>query len=149
MNFSSKDQINALLWDIDNPNLYDIKVELYRNDTLLDEKIIRFGFRKIEARADGFCLNYQKIKIRGLNRHQSYPYVGYAMPKSIQEEDELILKNELGVNAVRTSHYPNSAHFINKCDEIGLLVFTEIPGWQHIGDKIRKIKQSLMLKRWL
>ena len=52
-----------------------------------------------------------------------------------QEEDALILKNELGVNAVRTSHYPNSAHFINKCDEIGLLVFTEIPGWQHIGDK--------------
>ena len=135
VNFSSKDQINALLWDIDNPNLYDIKVELYRNDTLLDEKIIRFGFRKIEARADGFYLNYQKIKIRGLNRHQSYPYVRYAMPKSIQEEDALILKNELGVNAVRTSHYPNSAHFINKCDEIGLLVFTEIPGWQHIGDK--------------
>ena len=71
---------------------YDIKVELYRNDTLLDEKIIRFGFRKIEARADGFYLNYQKIKIRGLNRHQSYPYVRYAMPKSIQEEDALILK---------------------------------------------------------
>ena len=57
------------------------------------------------------------------------------MPKSMQENDADILKNELGVNAVRTSHYPQSHYFINRCDEIGLLVFTEMPGWQHIGDE--------------
>ena len=56
------------------------------------------------------------------------------MPKSVQEFDAEILKSELGVNAVRTSHYPQSQHFISRCDELGLLVFTEIPGWQHIGD---------------
>ncbi len=57
------------------------------------------------------------------------------MPKRTQQLDADILKNELSVNAVRTSHYPQSQHFIERCDEIGLLVFTEIPGWQHIGDE--------------
>jgi beta-galactosidase len=56
------------------------------------------------------------------------------MPKSMQRMDADILKNELGLNAVRTSHYPQSHHFIDRCDELGLLVFTEIPGWQNIGD---------------
>lgn len=77
-----------------------------------------------------------------MNRHQSYPYVGYAMPESMQKRDADILKNELGVNAVRTSHYPQSRHFVERCDELGLLVFTEIPGWQHIGDEIWK-KQAV------
>ena len=72
--------------------------------------------------------------IRGLNRHQSFPYVGYAMPKSMQKLDADLLKKELGLNAVRTSHYPQSHYFLERCDELGLLVFTEFPGWQHIGD---------------
>jgi beta-galactosidase len=57
------------------------------------------------------------------------------MPESMQRYDAYILKNEIGVNAVRTSHYPQSHYFIDECDKIGLLVFTEIPGWQHIGGK--------------
>jgi beta-galactosidase len=57
------------------------------------------------------------------------------MPKSMQEMDADVLKHELGLNAVRTSHYPQSHYFINRCDEIGLLVLTEIPGWQYIGDE--------------
>ena len=100
----------------------------------MDERIDRIGFRRAEFKKDGFYLNGKKIKLRGLNRHQSYPYVGYAMPKSMQQLDADILKRELGANAVRTSHYPQSHYFIERCDEIGLLVFTEIPGWQHIGD---------------
>ncbi|MBQ0041916.1 MAG: glycoside hydrolase family 2 protein [Lachnospiraceae bacterium] len=123
------------LWDIDNPNLYIIKTELIRDGKCIDEKEIRFGYRKAVFHADGFYLNGKKLKIRGLNRHQSYAYVGYAMPKSMQELDADILKKELGLNAVRTSHYPQSHHFIDRCDELGLLVFTEIPGWQHIGDE--------------
>ena len=61
--------------------------------------------------------------------------MGYAAPASLQREDARILKEELCCNAVRTSHYPQSQHFIDACDELGLLVFTEIPGWQHIGDE--------------
>ena len=74
------------------------------------------------------------MKDPGLNWHQAWPYVGYAMPKRAQQDDADILKYELGVNTVRTSHYPQSRHFLDRCDEIGLLVIEEIPGWQHIGD---------------
>ena len=130
------------LWGLDNPVLYEIKTQLKRNTEILDENITVFGFRRAEFRKDGFYLNFKKVKIRGLNRHQSYPYVGYAMPKSMQIMDAEILKKELGLNAVRTSHYPQSHHFIRRCDELGLLVFTEIPGWQYIGDEAWR-KQAL------
>lgn len=126
------------LWDIDKPVLYNIKSQLKLGDKILDEKVITTGFRKAEFKKDGFYLNNRKVRIRGLNRHQSYPYVGYAMPESMQKLDADILKYELGLNAVRTSHYPQSHHFIDRCDEIGLLVFTEIPGWQYIGDEAWK-----------
>lgn len=117
------------LWDIDNPNLYKLVLKT-KNDKYETE----FGLRTCKFKADGFYLNGKKVKILGLNRHQSYPYVGYAMPKSMQELDAEILKNELCVNAVRTSHYMQSHYFISKCDHLGLLVFTETPGWQHLGD---------------
>ena len=122
------------LWSIDEPNLYLIKTELLENGAVVDTHDVKVGVRQAEFRQDGFYLNGKKLKLRGLNRHQSYPYVGYAMPKTMQEFDADVLKKELGLNTVRTSHYPQSHHFINRCDEIGLLVVTEIPGWQHIGN---------------
>ena len=122
-------------WYVDSPNLYNLKTELWQGRELLDTHEVKVGFRDAEFRTDGFYLNGKKLKIRGLNRHQSYAYVGYAMPKSMQEMDADVLKNELGLNAVRTSHYPQSHYFLDRCDEIGLLVVTEIPGWQHIGDE--------------
>lgn len=123
------------LWSIDHPNLYHIEVQLIKEERIIDRHNIRFGFREIRFTNKGFYLNGQKLKLQGLNRHQSYPYVGYAMPKSAQYKDAELLKYELGVNTVRLSHYPQSDHFIDRCDELGLLVFDEIPGWQHIGDK--------------
>ncbi len=123
------------MWDVEQPSLYELKTELVDNGKTVDEKVVTFGYRKAIFKKDGFYLNGRRFKIRGLNRHQSYPYAGYAMPRSMQENDADILKNELGVNAVRTSHYPQSQYFIDRCDELGLLVFTEFPGWQHIGDE--------------
>ena len=123
------------LWDIENPKLYEIKVKLLKGSEVIDEYKDNFGFREAEFRSDGFYLNGRRVKLVGLNRHQAYPYVGYAMPQRVQEKDAEILKYELGLNIVRTSHYPQSVHFLRKCDEIGLLVFEEIPGWQPIGDE--------------
>lgn len=123
------------LWDIEEPNLYLLKITLLVEDRILDSYETRIGFRSAAFTPDGFFLNGKSLKIRGLNRHQAFPYVGYAMPKRIQEKDADILKFELSLNTVRTSHYPQSKHFLNRCDEIGLLVFEEIPGWQHIGDE--------------
>ena len=127
---------DVMSWHVNHPYLYDLTLELVdAEDNVKDTYTTTFGFRTVEFRADGFYLNGEKLKIRGLNRHQSYPYVGYAMPESMQKYDADILKYELGCNAARNSHYPQSHHFINRCDEIGLLVFMEIPGWQHIGDE--------------
>jgi beta-galactosidase len=132
-NFTIKGLENINLWSVDNPNLYKISVQFTIND-YTDEYIDRIGFRKAKFKEDGFYLNGNKLKLIGLNRHQSFPYVGYAMPKRVQERDAEILKNELHLNMVRTSHYPQSPHFLRKCDELGLLVFEEIPGWQHLGN---------------
>ena len=129
---------NVKLWHPDHPALYELRTYLVKDGQILDERRERIGLRSIDFRADGLYINGRKTKIRGLNRHQSYPYVGYAMPASMQRQDAVILKKELGLNAVRTSHYPQSHHFLDACDELGLLVFTEIPGWQHIGDEAWK-----------
>ncbi len=122
-------------WLLDHPALYFLRAGLYDGDTLIDEQTERFGFRAAEFRQDGgFYLNGERVKLIGLNRHQTYPYIGAAAPARLQRQDADILKRELAVNIVRTSHYPQSPHFLDRCDEIGLLVFEEIPGWQHIGD---------------
>ena len=125
--------IQVNLWDVESPRLYTVKTELYLDDVLVDTVEGTVGFRSSEFRTEGYFLNGRRLKIRGLNRHQSYPYVGYAMPESMQRYDAKILKEELCCNAVRTSHYPQSQYFIDECDRLGLLVFTEMPGWQHIG----------------
>ena len=124
--------INPKLWNLDEPNLYVLQTTIQSDDGIETYKT-RFGFRTAVFKKDGFYLNGKKIKLVGLNRHQSYPFVGYAVPKSMQEEDANILKYQLGLNIVRQSHYPQSEHFLNRCDEIGLLTVNEIPGWQHIG----------------
>ena len=121
------------LWDIDEPNLYELKTTIKVGDES-ETYSTTFGFRNIEFTNHGFYLNKKYLKLIGLNRHQGYPNLGYAASKSLQEDDTDILKNEIGVNIVRTSHYPQSEHFLNRCDEIGLLVLNEIPGWQHIGN---------------
>ena len=133
---------NVKCWDLGKPHLYSIECTLFVSEEKADKKCIAFGCRTAEFKADGFYLNGNKIKLMGLNRHQSFPYVGYAMPESIQRLDAKILKRELGVNVVRTSHYPQSQHFIDECDKEGLLVITEMPGWQNIGDEAWK-KQAV------
>ena len=130
-------------WSIEHPTLYTLTVQLIRPgsaglpDRVLDEKTIRFGFRTVQFVAGGLYLNGQRVELRGLNRHQSYAYQGYAMPDSIQRLDAQLLKKQLGCNAVRLTTPPSPA-FLDACDELGLLVFVEMPGWQHVGDDIWK-----------
>ena len=131
------------LWSINKPRLYELKTTLTSRDGS-EEYITRFGFREAIFKPDGFYLNGEKIKIVGLNRHQGYPIVGYAMPESMQKEDADILKYEIGLNTVRTSHYPQSEHFLDRCDEIGLMVINEIPGWQFVSKKSEWRENFLM-----
>ena len=125
--------IDPILWDLSNPKLYTLRTFVEVNNEK-EEYITRFGIRDAIFKPDGFYLNGKKTKLVGLNRHQGYPIVGYAMPESMQKEDADILK-DIGLNIVRTSHYPQSEHFLNRCDEIGLLVVNEVPGWQFVSMK--------------
>ena len=123
------------LWSLDLPARYELMVDLYDGEQSVDMRALLVGFREAEFRQDGgFYLNGERVNLIGLNRHQTYPYIGQAAPPRLQRRDADIVKFELGCNIVRTSHYPQSPYFLDRCDEIGLLVFEEIPGWQHIGD---------------
>jgi beta-galactosidase len=128
-------------WTPESPVLYTCEITLAGKQQ--DVQNYTFGFRTISTDENNILLNGQPYFLRGLNRHQCWPYAGYAMPASLQKEDARILKEELGVNAVRTSHYPQSHDFLDACDSLGILVFTEIPGWQHIGDSDWK-KQAMI-----
>ncbi len=127
------------LWDLTNPNLYTVHVRLVRGTRVVDQDSRRIGFRQAEFTDHGFELNGKVIKLRGLDRHQTFPFVGQAMPGRPQRRDAEILRKNLRCNIVRTSHYPQSRHFLDACDEMGLLVLEEIPGWQHIGDEPWKL----------
>ena len=123
------------LWDLATPHLYTVRVRLLQSGRAIDEDTRPCGFREAVFTDHGFSLNGKIIKLRGLDRHQTFPFVGQAMPARVQRQDAKILRKNLHCNIVRTSHYPQSRHFLDCCDQIGLLVLEEFPGWQHIGDE--------------
>jgi beta-galactosidase len=136
------------LWDIDAPVMYRLQLAL-ETPHGPDEFGVAFGFRTAQFTTEGFLLNGRALKLRGLNRHQSFPYVGYALPRAAQERDAEIIKRELRCNIVRTSHYPQSPWFLDHCDRIGLLVLEELPGWQHIGGAAWKAESIENVRRMI
>jgi beta-galactosidase len=118
------------LWSPSNPNLYDLTIDIiYAQDTLASQ-VLKVGIRKPELKADGFYLNGTKLFLSGTNRHQEYPYVGYAVPDNAQKRDAQLIK-DAGFNFVRLSHYPQAPAFYEACDELGIIVMDAIAGWQY------------------
>jgi len=122
------------LWSPDSPKLYTVRVTLADAPDHAHQIHVRTGFREAVFQPDGFYLNGRRLQIAGLNRHQFFPYIGMAAAARLQRRDARILKLELNCNMVRCSHYPQSPHFLDACDELGLMVWEEPPGWQHVGD---------------
>lgn len=122
------------LWDVNSPHLYETVVTLTRNGKPLHDYRGRTGFREARFDVNGFFLNGRRLRLFGLNRHEIYPYAGYAMPARTMRRDAEILKHEFNVNVVRCSHYPQSPAFLDACDELGLMVWQETPGWGYVGD---------------
>lgn len=123
---------NVDVYSTKTPHIYHLISEFQIGDT---SQIIerRIGFRDVEFRENGFYLNGEKLFLIGANRHQDYPYIGMAATASLEREEADLLKLQLGVNIVRTSHYPQSEDFLTRLDELGILYINEVPGWQHIG----------------
>lgn len=128
------DLTDIALWDVDSPHLYDVVATLRIDGVPTHELRSRIGFREARFSPDGFYLNGRRLKIFGLNRHQIYPYVGMAMAARVQRKDADIIRNDLNCNMVRCAHYPQSSDFLDACDELGLMVWEEPPGWQYVGD---------------
>lgn len=125
---------NPHLWSPTSPGLYNVQIDLLSDGKLLDRRQTRIGIRKHELTKEGFFLNGEKMFIRGTNRHQEYPYIGYAISDRAQFRDAVKIKNA-GFDFVRLSHYPQDEAFLDACDELGLIVMNCIPGWQFIGEE--------------
>ena len=120
-------------WSPDNPKLYQVSATI-QADGVAHTVEVNTGFREASFEDGGFYLNGERLEIFGLNRHQLFPYTGMAAPERLQRRDAERLKDELNCNMVRCSHYPQSPHFLDACDELGLMVWEEPPGWQYVGD---------------
>jgi hypothetical protein len=117
------------VWTAETPNLYKVKLTLRCGDKAFHTVTERFGFRTIEVRAgDGIYLNGKKIRLKGVNRHGFRPDSGRCLSREMSYDDARLIK-QMNMNAVRTSHYPPDAHFLQACDELGLYVLDELAGW--------------------
>lgn len=116
------------LWSVTEPNLYELTVETEFGD-YIDCEALKIGIKDIRFTERDCILNGEKVLLTGCNRHQEYPWIGNALPDSLQYRDAYMIK-KAGWNIVRTGHYPQAKAFMDACDELGILVITPTPGWQ-------------------
>ena len=112
------------LWSAEIPNLYTLYAAVVMEDGSFEEKSISYGFRKIEIKDGIFYVNGQKVKLKGVNRHDFDGDTGWTVARERYEEDIRIMKRH-NINAVRTSHYPDGEYFYELCDRYGLYVMDE------------------------
>ncbi|QIL77699.1 glycoside hydrolase family 2 protein [Hymenobacter sp. HDW8] len=118
------------LWTSETPNMYRVNVTMQAGGQKLYQTSERFGFRTIEIRrGKGVYVNGTQVKFKGINRHSWWPETGRTLNDSIHLMDVRLMK-EMNMNAVRMSHYPPDAKFLDLCDSLGLYVLDELAGWQ-------------------
>jgi len=131
---------NPRLWSVDSPTMYSVKTVLKDGDSVLDETVTPAGFRTLRFdAATGFYLNDKPLKIQGVCVHQDHAGVGVAMPDSMWEFRVRKLK-EMGVNAIRCSHHPPAAEFLQVCDRLGMLVMDEARNFKTSPEYIRQLE---------
>ena len=116
---------DPILWSPDSPKVYRRKISIEQAGCS-DEVVVSFGFRRVEFRNDGFYLNGAKVRLDGVNRHQDREGKGWAVSHADEDEDIAQVK-EIGANALRTAHYPQSQHIYDLCDASGLICWVEYP----------------------
>lgn len=137
----SIDQEGTLEFHVSNPKLWSAEIpNLYSLCLICEGEVIfqKIGFRKVEIRDSVFYINGMPIKFKGVNRHDSHPELGYAVPLDFIKQ-ELYLMKRHNINAIRTSHYPNDPRFYELCNEIGFYVIDEADLECHGTDMVGKI----------
>lgn len=132
-------------WNPEHPKLYQLGISLLdKKGEILHEFNQRIGFRTVEVlEGDGIYVNGERIKFKGVNRHSFYPKSGRTTSKALSIEHVQMMK-DMNMNAVRMSHYPPDAHFLDVCDSLGLFVIDEVCTWHspsldtELGHKIVK-----------
>lgn len=134
------------LWSPENPRRYKVIIES-ENDIVVDT----IGFRSIEVKGNKVLLNGKQIFLKAVNIHEEQPFKG---ARAYSMEDAMILLNaakDLGCNLVRLAHYPHSENMINEAEKMGIMVWSELPVYQHIefADSTVPRKMELMLKEMI
>ena len=124
-------------WDLHQGNLYDLRAALVQNDQPVDDLIDRVGFRTVKVDGEKILLNGRTVFLKGFNRHEDHGNFGCAIPPEAMMDD-LYMMMDMGVNSIRTSHYPNDPRFLDLCDELGLLVWEEAHARAIPGEIMRK-----------
>ncbi|WP_345276906.1 polysaccharide deacetylase family protein [Litoribaculum gwangyangense] len=127
---------NPELWSPNYPNLYKLVTEIIKDGVVVDKEITRIGIKTMKFIGQDFYLNGEKTFLRGVNRHQEYPYIGYALSDNANYRDANKIK-DAGFDYVRLSHYPQAPAFMDACDELGLVTIDAILGWQYYSDDKR------------
>lgn len=110
---------NPVLWNAEKPELYTLSVSFG-----CEYISFRVGIKRLEIKNKTLLLNGEKIKLRGINRHDSHPETGYVVSTEHMRNDLMLLKRA-NVNTIRTSHYPNDPRFPEMCDELGFMLVDE------------------------
>lgn len=124
---------NPQLWSPKKPSLYNLVTQIYEGDALVDEQTTRIGIREFKWVKNRLFINGEPMFLRGVNRHQEYPYVGYATSDAADYRDAVKIKSA-GFDYVRLSHYPHSPAFMAAADELGLVLLNSILGWQYFSE---------------
>lgn len=137
---------NPHLWSPSYPYLYSVSIELNKDGKTADTFDQKYGYRFFEFKPHGaFYLNGKRLLLRGTHWHEDYAGLGNALPDSLKVKDFKMIKS-MGANYIRLAHYPQDTTVYNLCDELGILVWDELPWCRGgVGDSVWKENTKRLL----